>query len=241
MSFAMQTIQAFESRLQFLYVKRIYVTNVCQVNHVPCRKHLRIVDALLYLLQSVLSQNVICILAIQIVFFPYMLHHQFAEPLADFIQQGNLSVLVITKHDDLLKLVHEVPTVWDPSESLRSRWYAHGILESSFSYRQAVKLPFRQNQSLVLRVALLHSKQDRSTFWLAPFLVLVLLLVKVRFTVLNEKHLSVHVIERKYQDVLMIRLCCYFILVGYFFRYSTGLQILNCRRFRNDLLFWLSK
>ena len=85
---------------------------------------------------------------------------------------------------------------------------------------------------------MIHAKQNRHCFSFAPFFVLIPALVKVSLSVLHKLQNALVVIERKYQNLVIVFPGGNVVSLCNLRRNTTAFQIFNGLRLRFDFLLW---
>ena len=139
------------------------------------------------------------------------------EPLGNFFKKSDFSIFVVSKNNDLLKPIHEIPAIRNPCKAIGSCWNGYGIFYSGFRNRHGIKLSFAEYDPVILVIALEHSKQNRLCIFLTPLFISAFFLGILRVTIFNELHFSVLVKKWKYKNISifalhgdLISLCSFF-------------------------------
>ena len=162
--------------------------------------------------------------------------HRTSKPGGQLIKQSNPALFMIPKDDNLLKPVDPVPAIRNPGKSLRPCRHGYRIFNPGHRHRQTVDLPLRDHQPVKPVITLRHPKQDRLTVRLTPFLVFILLPVKICLPVLHKLHPPGLIQERENQYVRMFRLYRDLVFLYDLLRYSSPSQVSDRLRLRLDRL-----
>ena len=159
------------------------------------------------------------------------------KTLPQLVQQAHMSLLKITEHHDLSELSHPFPAMRHPGKSSGPGRNADCILYPGFRHGQGIDLPLRNHQRLEIHT-LLHPKQDRPGSSLAPLLVLVPGLIKIRLAVFHKLHIPILVVEGEYQYIGVLSLHRDLILLRHPAGDPAAFQVCHRRRLGPDRLLW---